>query len=294
VSDGVTLLQSGQGKVQKEETAKLEEWFPPELSVVNARGEVIQVDERTTRHWINEARVSPDGREKLLEYLKALSEQLGWDKKEIPMTASGWLKTRASLDQVYRAREFRLLQETKLPAWRAYLKDLMVRLMQWLREHMGSIRGIRLGWIPYALYGVLVFIGIILMGWVLRSSESLGWGRKQREIKQASVAMRSPGESWETLRAEADRKAREGAFREAIRSFFVSVLMEGHGRGWWVYEREATNKEHFARVEGSPERRNALRQLIDLYEEAWYGLGKPKEESFRKCKEWLSQMEAAS
>jgi hypothetical protein len=294
VSDAVNLLQSREGDVQAEEMATLEEWFPPEFSVTNARGEVIQVDGNTTRHWINEARISPDGRKKLLEYLRALSEQLAWEKREFPMTTSEWTKSRASLDQVYRAREFRFLQETKPPAWRAYLKDLLMRVMEWLREHVGSMEGVRLRWIPYAVYGVLVFTGIILMAWILRSAGSLGWRWKQRKIKHASIAIRSPEAGWQTLRAEADRKAREGAFREAIRSFFVSVLMEGHGRGWWVYQREATNREHFARVEGSEQRRNALRQLIDLYEEAWYGLGKPKEESFRKCKEWLSEMEAAS
>jgi hypothetical protein len=294
VKDGVNLLQSREGDVQGEEMATLEEWFPPEFSVTNARGEVIQVDGNTARQWINEARISPDGRKKLLEYLRALSEQLAWEKKEFPMTTSEWSKSRASLDQVYRAREFRPLQETKPPAWRAYLKDLLMQLMEWLRKHVGSIEGIRLRYIQYALYGVLVFTGIILMAWVLRSSGFLGWRWKRRKIKHASVAIRSPEVGWQALRAEADRKAREGAFREAIRSFFVSVLMEGHGRGWWVYQREATNKEHFARVEGSEQRRNALRQLIDLYEEAWYGLGKPREESFRKCKEWLSQMEAPS
>jgi hypothetical protein len=294
VNDSVNLLQSREGSVQAGDTATLERWFPPEFSVTNARGEIIEVDGNTTRQWINKARISPDGRKELLEYLRALSEQLAWDKREFPMTTSEWPKSRESLDQVYRAREFRLLQETKPPAWWAYLKDLLMRLMEWLREHVGSIEGVRLRWIPYAVYGVLVLTGIILMGWILRSSGSLRWRWQQRKIERASVAMRSPEVGWQTLRAEADRKAREGAFREAIRSFFVSVLMEGHGRGWWVYQREATNKEHFARVEGSEQRRNALRQLIDLYEEAWYGLGKPREDSFCKCKEWLSQMEAAS
>jgi hypothetical protein len=294
VNDGVNLLQSREGDVQAEEIATLEGWFAPEFSVTRAKGEVIQVDGNTTRQWINKARISPDGRKKLLEYLRALSEQLAWEKREFPMTTSEWSKSKAALDQVYRAREFRRLQETKPPAWRAYLRDLLMELMEWLQEHVGSIEGFRLRWIQYALYGVLVLTGIILMAWILRTSGSFGWRWKQRRVKHAPLTIRSPELGWQTLRAEADRKAREGAFRQAIRSFFISVLMEGHARGWWVYQREATNKEHFARVEGSEQRRNALRQLIDLYEEAWYGLGKPREESFRKCKEWLSQMEAAS
>jgi hypothetical protein len=295
LKDSVNLLQSREGDVQSEEIATLQEWFPPEFKVATRGGETIQVDGNTIRRWIKEARSSPDGRKQLLEYLRALSEQLMWGKTELPLTTSEWQKSRARLDEVYSAREFRHLQEKKPSAWRAYLGDLLSRLMEWLREHVGSIEGVSLRWIPYAVYGVLILAGIILMVWILRSSGSLGWRWKHRGTERASVSARTPEEvDWQTLRAESEKKAREGAFREAIRAFFVSVLMEGQVRGWWVYQREATNKEHFGRVEGPEERRKALRQMIDLYEEAWYGLREPKENAFHDCKDWLRQMEAAS
>jgi hypothetical protein len=294
IKESVNLLQSREGNLQSEEAATLQERFPPEFQVTNEGGEVIQVDGDTLRHWIDEAQKSPDGRKQLLEHLRALSEQLAWGTTKLPLTTSEWQKSRASLDDVYRAGEFQHLQEMKPPGWWAYLEGLLKRLMEWLGEHVGSIEGVPLRWIQYAVYGVLMLAGILVMVWILRSSGSLGWRRRQRALEHASVSVRTPENDWQTLRAEAENKAQEGAFREAIRAFFVSVLMEGHGRGWWVYQKEATNKEHFARVGGPEERRSALRQMIDLYEEAWYGLREPKEDAFRDCKDWLRRMEAAA
>ena len=73
---------------------------------------------------------------------------------------------------------------------------------------------------------------------------------------------------------------------------FVSVLMEGHQLGWWIYKPGATNKEHLAHVEGQSERNPLLRKLVAHYEKAWYGLGKPGQQEYRDCEEWVRQMEA--
>jgi hypothetical protein len=111
-------------------------------------------------------------------------------------------------------------------------------------------------------------------------------------MRQFQEEINDPEKDWLTWRGQALSKAQRGAFREAIRSLFVSVLMEGHHRGWWIYEPETTNREHLARVEGPAERRQALRKLTELYERSWYGLGHPGREEFRKCQEWLEQMGA--
>jgi len=68
---------------------------------------------------------------------------------------------------------------------------------------------------------------------------------------------------------------------------------EGHQKGWWVYEPEATNREHLARMEGESERREALQRLIDRYELAWYGLRQPGMEEFKDCERWVQRLEAS-
>ena len=88
-------------------------------------------------------------------------------------------------------------------------------------------------------------------------------------------------------------KASEGAFREAVRFFFLSVLVEGHDHGWWTYNPEATNREHLSQVGGPSKRQDALKQLIALYEKVWYGQEEAGQESLIRCSDWLKQMEAA-
>ena len=130
--------------------------------------------------------------------------------------------------------------------------------------------------------------------WIVRSSGPLGWRWKQSAVKKLSDGQESVSESdWGSWRLEAHRKAGEGAFREAIRAFFVSVLKEGAGRGWWMYQPATTNREHLAAVKGPEERRRALSDLIDLYEKTWYGLREPDQEAFSSCIEWFHRMEAA-
>ena len=106
-------------------------------------------------------------------------------------------------------------------------------------------------------------------------------------------ATKTVGMDWRTWRNQAMEKASEGAFREAVRFFFVSVLLEGHHHGWWTYNPEATNREHLARVRGPLDRQDALKQLTALYEKVWYGQEEAGQESFHRCSEWLRQMEAA-
>jgi hypothetical protein len=173
------------------------------------------------------------------------------------------------------------------------LEGLLRRFVEWLRDHAGSIEGISVKWIAHVVWVVLVLAGTVLIIWILRSSGPAGWRWRQPATKAIPRKGKATEVNWLPLRAEAEKKAQEGALRDAVRAFFVSVLMEGHGRGWWAYHPEATNMEHLKRFKGSEERRHALRHLIDLYEEAWYGLRQPGKEAFVNCKQWLRQMEAA-
>ncbi|NIR13962.1 MAG: DUF4129 domain-containing protein [Desulfobacterales bacterium] len=120
----------------------------------------------------------------------------------------------------------------------------------------------------------------------------VGWRWKYASAPTTPpVAKTSLERNWRSWREEAKKKAQEGAFREAIRSLFISVLMEGHQERWWLYEPEATNREHLSRVEGQSERREALQRLIDRYELAWYGLRQPGMEEFRDCERWVQRLE---
>jgi hypothetical protein len=131
----------------------------------------------------------------------------------------------------------------------------------------------------------------LLVLWILRSFGPVGWRFRDVKIK-SGLERKASGRDWQTLREESRNKGEKGAYREAIRLFFISVLMEGHERGWWVYRREATNREHLSAVEASTARREALGKMIQVYENAWYGHESPGKEALLQCTEWLHLMEA--
>jgi hypothetical protein len=191
---------------------------------------------------------------------------------------------------VFNAKEFQGLEEVKDPAWMVFLKELLARVMDWLGRHRGPI-GAASDWLEYVFYGVILAGGALLVFWILRTLGPVSWRFRDLKVK-ADPARKASAMDWQALREESLRKENKGEYREAIRLFFISALMQGHERGWWVYRREATNREHLRGVEGSLERREALGKMIQVYENAWYGHESPGKESFLQCAEWLRLIEA--
>jgi hypothetical protein len=203
-----------------------------------------------------------------------------------------WEESRRRLDDVYRAKEFRHFQQAKVPLWPPFFRELFQRVMKWVGEHLGGVGSIPAEWALYVTYALLLLASFAVLIWILRSFGFVTWRRRPSHIK--GLPLPGPSEvDYHALREEALKRAMEGAFRDAIRSFFVSVLWEGHHRGWWRYAPEATNREHLASVKGPAERHEALGRLMDLYERVWYGQGHPGKESFQECQEWLRRMEVA-
>jgi hypothetical protein len=201
-------------------------------------------------------------------------------------------KAKAALEAVFNLGEFRHLQETEPPAWKAWLEERFRRFMEWLRMHFGKFEGNTLAWTSLAVLFVIVGAGIILIIWVIRSTGRTGWRWRQAAIRQLE---RTPGYvpvDWNRLRSEAERKAASGEIREAVRALFLSVLLEGHAKGWWVYRSESTNTEHLLQM-GHSQRKDAFRSLAELYENAWYGLKTPEPDDFATCRKWAEQMEGA-
>ena len=294
IQETINTLEAGEGTLDPEETSHLREKLPPGLTVESSEQEEVRVDRRTLQKWIRKAQESSEGRSQLITHLKALLHQLKSEGDGVFPAKSEWEEYRAGLEEVFRLKEFRHLKEQQKPPWLEFLGKLIERIRKWLGAHLGAIEKFGGSWILYAVYGIVLLLGGFILVKIIRSSGSLGWRWRQTRFSPLSGKPAPlPTMDWSKWREEAREMALQGAFREAVRALFVSALMEGHQRGWWIYEVEATNREHLARVEGSRERREALKQLIHLYERAWYGLGQPGREIFQSCETWVKRMEAA-
>jgi hypothetical protein len=296
IRESIGLVESGDGSLSKPEARLLRDRFPLRQAVSKGEGKIFHVDNGVLHRWIQGAEDSASGRGDLLSHLKALSEHLFSQGGVLPSDELFREKGRRTLEDVYNRAEFRNLKATDASPWMRLLAELIQWIMAWLREHAGFLQGMPLSWIPYALYGLLILAGLMAMVWIVRSADWPGWRWRRLKTRVAETQGRGVAPSaarWTDLRAEADSKAERGDLREAVRLFFVSVLLEGHSKGWWDYRPETTNKEHLALLGGPEERRDALRHLIDLYERTWYGLRDPDRQEFAACREWQHRMEAA-
>jgi hypothetical protein len=290
IQEALTCVESEKGPLNSEGCAFVEDRFPPYFEVNTKSGEPVRVDNGKILRLTKAAQEDEQGREDLIAHLKALRSQVSFVDKPIPLSEERWSESHARLEEVFRAREFQDLEEVKDPAWLVLLKELLTRVMDWLGRHRGPI-GAAGAWLEYVFYGVVLAGLVLLVFWIVRSLGPVGWRFRDLKIK-SDLERKASRLDWQGLREESRLQGEKSEYREAIRLFFISVLMEGHERGWWVYRREATNREHLIRVEASSQRREALGQMIQVYENAWYGHESPGKEAFLKCAEWLRLIEA--
>jgi len=291
IQDYVALLEQREGKLQSEESYWFNERFPPNLVIQDNGGDGYLLDREDFLRWIQEAENSPEGRDDFIAYQKTLLKQISSEARGKFEEKASWEECRNLLDKIYSGKEFNKLTKNKAPIWQKYLREFMAALGKWLKEHFKFLGGIQGEWIFYAGYGILLVLATILIIWIIRLFGPVGWRWRQPRLDLPTSIQTSSDKGWREWRDEADKKAQQGAFREAIRFLFISVLVQGHQKEWWLYEPEATNREHLARIAGNSDRRQPLQRLIESYELAWYGLRQPGRQEFQDCKHWAKSME---
>lgn len=291
IQDYVALLEQREGKLQSEESYWFNERFPPNLVVQDNSGDGYLVDREDFLRWIQEAENSPEGRDDFIAYQKTLLKQISLEARGKFEEKANWEECKNLLDKIYSGKEFNKLAKNKAPIWQKYLREFIAALGKWLKEHFKFLGGIQGEWIFYVGYGILLVLATILIIWIIRLFGPVGWRWRQPRLDLPTSIQTSSDKGWREWRDEADKKAQQGAFREAIRFLFISVLVQGHQKGWWLYEPEATNREHLARIAGNSDRRQPLQRLIESYELAWYGLRQPGRQEFQDCEYWAKSME---
>jgi hypothetical protein len=290
IQEALSRVESEKGPLKPEESAFFDKHFPPHMDVNTKSGEPVQVDSGPLLGLVKDVIETEQGREALIAHLKALRSQISFVDKPIPLSEDRWSESRDRLEKVFSAREFQDLEEVKDPAWMAYLQELLRKVVEWLDRHRGAIQSSS-KWAEYVAYGVILGGVFLLLLWILRTLGPVGWRFRDLKIR-SDLETKASGMDWQALREESRHRGEKGEYREAVRLFFISVLIEGHERGWWVYRREATNREHLGGVEGSTGRREALGKMIQVYENAWYGHESPGKEALLQCVGWLRLMEA--
>jgi hypothetical protein len=103
-------------------------------------------------------------------------------------------------------------------------------------------------------------------------------------------ALAQPAEAWARL---ADRFARNGEWRLALRAAFLELLVLLHERGAIRYERQRTNGEYADALAHGPAGK-PFGLLASAFDEAWYGNRPFGETAYRAAIEWARGVDRAT
>ena len=212
IQESLAHLEEGEGLIGPEEISWFRESFPPDLVVQDPGGEPFLVDRKDLFRWAKDAEDSPQGRERLAAYQRALLQEISRWTGETFSEVSRWDEYRTLLDEVYRGKEFKYLRKREDPAWRQYIARLIEDFGRWLRDHLGFLDTMRAGWIVYVAYGIVLVLGAILMIWIISLFGPVGWRWKHASAPPPSATKTSPERSWQSWREEAKKKAQGGGF----------------------------------------------------------------------------------
>ena len=188
------------------------------------------------------------------------------------------------LEQILARPEFQGLvpAQTQDNQWLSKLWDSFVR---WLRSLYLRIFGKPPGSIsidtsmltsPLAILSAVLLI--LMIAYVLRSLLV--------DFSSDAILKESGDGADETLSAEgafekAQRLSRERDFRSAVRYLYLSSLLLLDERGLLRYDRSKTNREYLRSVSYSPEIALPFRDVIQVFDDVWYGYHSLDEASFK-------------
>ena len=94
----------------------------------------------------------------------------------------------------------------------------------------------------------------------------------------------------ESAFAKAQQLSRGGDYRAAVRYLYLSTLLILDERGVMRYDRSKTNREYLRSVANSPELSKPLEEVIDVFDNVWYGYHSLGEESFKHYSDRVEEL----
>lgn len=89
---------------------------------------------------------------------------------------------------------------------------------------------------------------------------------------------------------KAQMLSRGGDYRSAVRYLYLSALLIMDERGVLRYDRSKTNREYLRSVSESPELSEPLEEVIDVFDNVWYGYHSLEENSFKQYSDRVEEL----
>jgi hypothetical protein len=84
--------------------------------------------------------------------------------------------------------------------------------------------------------------------------------------------------------------SRGGDYRSAVRYLYLSSLLLMDERGILRYDRSKTNREYLRSVSNMPELAKPLGEVIEVFDNVWYGYHSLEEETFKKYSDRVEEL----
>jgi hypothetical protein len=231
----------------------------------------------------------------IVERLEAIEQKLNeLEKQEISRRAKD--EDKQKLEEILNRAEYRKPEEKK----ETWLQKSWREFWEWLdrifpkpaptveNKSVSQPISFFLQLLVYAL--VLGVIGFLLYRFApfLRQR----FLSREKTVKKARVILGetlAADETAHNLFSEAERLAREGNLRAAIRKGYIALLCELSDRKIIGLANHKTNRDYLRDVRKRPELHQNMNALTSNFESVWYGFGKPEAEDWEKFREKYKQ-----
>ncbi len=189
-----------------------------------------------------------------------------------------------SLSEILSRPEFQWAEEAPNPV-NEWFQNLWDSIFRWLNKILGNGFSIPGGDL---LFSVIVSIVLTLILFYVFRTLIVDF------VKEARIDG-DEDESGEPLTSEAafekaQTLSRGGDFRSAVRYLYLSSLLLMDERGVLRYDRSKTNREYLRSVANSPELAKPLEEVIEVFDNVWYGYHSLEEESFKHYSDRVEEL----
>ncbi|MBI5953192.1 MAG: DUF4129 domain-containing protein [Chloroflexi bacterium] len=253
----------------------LSKWQPAP-SVRLGDGQVVQLDSSHIVSTLTDQKTDID---RILKIFDALQEAHQKYPSQVFTTES-----LVPLREILSRPEFRWQKAGANP-----VNDFFNWLWNKFRELLGKLFGNRDGVIEIDL-SPLYFLAIIALTVVLFLVLRTVFRDFLSEVR---VADENAGEELLTAEAafaKAQNLSRGGDYRTAVRFLYLSSLLLLDERGLLRYDRSKTNREYLRSVSSSPELQQPLSEVIEVFDDVWYGYHQVDEEKFKHYSDRVEEL----
>ena len=189
-----------------------------------------------------------------------------------------------SLSAILSRPEFQWAEEAPNPV-NNWLQKLWDSIFRWLNKILGNGFSIPGGDL---LFSVIVSIVLTLILFYVFRTLIVDF------VKEARIDS-DEDEAGEPLTSDAafqkaQTLSRGGDFRSAVRYLYLSSLLLMDERGVLRYDRSKTNREYLRSVANSPELAKPLEEVIEVFDNVWYGYHTLEEETFKHYSDRVEEL----